>query len=145
MSPLVSVWKSHGETNTMSPSLIQTRLFSLPLILQRRSLPSWHLTMILSAPSIFTAMPKTSFCEGRIKLSRLLSFVTLCLPIFFNSSVANDHFIIRIVWRKSHLWVFSSSKEFQHYINSLSGYIRVCAQKRFFGLKKAKKIRNKPF
>src|SRR5665647_762571 len=83
MSPLVSDWKSHGDTKTMSPSRIQTRLFSLPRTLHKRSLPSWHLTVILSAPSILTATPNTSFAEGRTMLSRLPSFVIFLLPIFF--------------------------------------------------------------
>ena len=82
MSPRVSDWKSHGDTKTMSPSLIQTRLFSLPRTLHIRSLPSWHLTVILSAPSILTATPNTSFEEGKTMLSRLPSFVIFRLPIF---------------------------------------------------------------
>jgi len=81
MSPLLSFWKSQGETKTMSPSRIQTRRFSLPLIRQRRSLPSWHLTIIRSAPNIFIAIPRTSFDEGRTILSRLPSFVIFLLPI----------------------------------------------------------------
>ena len=84
MSPLVSDWKSHGETRTISPSLIQTRLFSLPRTLHMRSLPSWHLTVILSAPSILTATPSTSFEEGSTMLSRLPSFVIFRLPIYLH-------------------------------------------------------------
>src|SRR5665648_236852 len=82
MSPRVSAWKSHGDTKTMSPSRIQTRLFSLPRTRHNRSLPSWHLTMILSAPSILTAMPNTSKEEGKTIPSMLLSFVIFLLPIF---------------------------------------------------------------
>ena len=63
-SPRLSLWKSHGETITMSPSLIQTRLFIFPRIRHSRSLPSWHLTRMRSKPRSFTTAPKTSPCAG---------------------------------------------------------------------------------
>ncbi len=99
MSPLVSAWKSQGETNTMSPSRIQTRLFSLPRTRHNRSLPSWHLTVIRSAPSIFMATPSMSFGEGKIMLSRLPSFVIFLLPIIFSPIVAYAN-VLRIILRK---------------------------------------------
>ena len=96
MSPRVSDWKSHGETKTTSPSLIHTRRFSLPRILHNRSLPSWHLTMIRSAPSIFTATPKMSPVDGRIIWSCFPSFVIFRLPILQYPL----NFVIRISEKK---------------------------------------------
>ena len=77
MSPLLSDWKSQGETRTTSPSLIHTLLFILPRILQRRSFPSWHFTKIRSNPNSFVAMPSTSLATGRtmdLSSSSLLTF-----------------------------------------------------------------------
>jgi hypothetical protein len=85
MSPRVSDWKSQGETNTMSPSRIHTRLFSLPRTLHNRSLPSWHLTIIRSKPSIFTATPSTSFLLGNNMFSKFSSLMTFLLPNFRTS------------------------------------------------------------
>lgn len=95
MSPRVSGWKSQGETNTMSPSRIHTRLFSLPRILHNRSLPSWHLTNIRSKPSILTAIPSTSFLLGNNMFSKFSSLMTFLLPNFRTSR--SEHGCLRVV------------------------------------------------
>jgi len=80
MSPRTSDWKSQGETRTMSPTRTQTLLFSFPLILQRRSWPSWHFTMTRSKPSSLTAMPRTSLATGNCILPKSSSLITFLLP-----------------------------------------------------------------
>ena len=77
-SPRLSLWKSHGETITMSLSLIQTRLFILPRMRHNRSAPSWHLTRMRSKPRSFTTTPKTSPCAGYFS-----SPITPSLSTFF--------------------------------------------------------------
>ena len=79
-SPRLSLWKSQGETTTMSPSRIQTRRFILPRIRHNRSLPSWHFTMMRSKPSSFTTTPKTSPCEGYTISLSSPSLSTFFLP-----------------------------------------------------------------
>jgi len=81
MSPRTSDWKSQGETKTMSPTRTQTLLFNLPRTLHNRSLPSSHFTIILSKPSIRTAMPSTSLAAGNWIFPKLLSLTTFRLPI----------------------------------------------------------------
>jgi len=82
MSPRESAWKSQGETRTMSPTRTQTLLFSFPLILQRRSWPSWHFTMTRSKPSSLTAMPRTSLATGKGIFPKSSSLMTFLLPNF---------------------------------------------------------------
>ena len=77
-SPLVSVWKSHGETMTMSPSLIQTRRFILPRIRHSLSAPSWHLTMMRSNPKSLVTTPSTSPWAGYF-----ISLIAPSLKTFF--------------------------------------------------------------
>lgn len=86
MSPRVSAWKSQGETRTMSPTRTQTLLFSFPLILQRRSRPSWHFTITRSKPSSLTAMPRTSLATGKGIFPKSSSLITFLLPNFPTTS-----------------------------------------------------------
>jgi hypothetical protein len=60
--------------------LIQTLLFNLPQILQRRSWPSCQFTKIRSNPSIVTAMPRTSFATGNTIFSISSSLMIFFLP-----------------------------------------------------------------
>ena len=80
MSPRTSDWKSQGETRTMSPTRTQTLLFSFPLILQRRSCPSWHFTMTRSKPRSLMAMPRTSLATGNCIFPKSSSLITFLLP-----------------------------------------------------------------
>jgi hypothetical protein len=86
-SPRLSLWKSQGETTTMSPSRIQTRRFILPRIRHNRSLPSWHFTMMRSKPSSFTTTPKTSPCEGYTISLSWPSLRTFFLPKYCTSGL----------------------------------------------------------
>ncbi len=103
MSPRLSLWKSQGETKTMSPSLIHTRLFNLPRTLHSRSLPSWHFTKILSNPSILIAVPKTSFSVGSNMCSRFSSFLTFLLP--------NSQHLFGHVWVTLKFYTSEQSRE----------------------------------
>jgi hypothetical protein len=143
MSPRVSDWKSHGETKTMSPSLIHTRLFNLPRILQRRSLPSWHLTKILSAPSIFTAMPSISFALGRIMFSRFPSFVTFLLPNFPNTKSFGRKSAASMTYQSEQSWekvecngnlayLTLPLKNSDHHMKYVANYISITAAKTRF-------------
>ena len=86
-SPRVSLWKSQGETTTMSLFRIQTRRFILPRIRHKRSLPSWHFTMMRSKPSSFTTTPKTSPCEGYTISLSCPSLRTFFLPKYCTSGL----------------------------------------------------------
>jgi len=81
-SPRMSDWKSQGETRTTSPTRTQTLLFNFPRIRQRRSWPSWHFTMILSKPSIRTAIPNTSLATGNWMFPISSSLTIFLLPNF---------------------------------------------------------------
>jgi len=80
ISPRTSDWKSQGETRTMSPKRIQTLLFIFPRIRQRRSWPSWHLTIIRSKPSNLMAIPNTSLAAGTGILPMSSSLTIFLLP-----------------------------------------------------------------
>ena len=86
ISPRTSDWKSQGETKTMSPTRTQTLLFNLPRTLHNRSLPSSHFTMILSKPSIRTAMPSTSLATGNWIFPKLRSVTIFFYPFPLTSS-----------------------------------------------------------
>jgi len=117
-------WKSHGAINTKSLSRIHILRLIFPRIRQVLTLPSVHLTMILSPPTSLITRPSNSPCCGLTNSLRWDSLNTFLLP-----KLKTPQFIV-----STKLKIYMLLRDILvGFLRLVNGASAICGLKNFFG------------